>query len=456
MVLAVPPLWSLGRQGVLVMLQAWPQYVGELAALATTLDIVCWLILAYSAPALLIGVVSRLVAATGMTGPPRIVRRLVIVTLSLWLAVYGLARSLDVDAIWVAAVVVGVLLPLSFVFRRSIADLGAGIRLTTTGMLSEGMQAEVASLGSVTIVRLGVTSTMLQVADGRVVAMPNSRMLDATVLRPIPGAVGGLPQLYWCQFTFDAHPSIPESTLLSASWSAAVHAGVSVDLPRPRIRAIGLSTQGTTYEVSVPCQDHADRAQRLSATIGHLGRELQHRGIAREGALPQPPTPEQLVLSQRLFAALSDAERADLAQACSRVQLDEGEILCRQGEPGVAMWIVGWGALEVRLAQDGDADAVVATIGGGQLVGEMALITGDQRTATVRALSPTEVLELQFSALQPLIQARPDLADSLAEYADARHAAAAAELGSTPEPSRLRALAQIIRAAFGLDGSIAG
>lgn len=69
-------------------------------------------------------------------------------------------------------------------------------------------------------------------------------------------------------------------------------------------------------------------------------------------------------------------------------QLAVGEVLFSQGEPGDVAYVVESGLLELS-RRIGPAEVVIATCGPGDMLGEMALIDDEPRSATVRALQPT-------------------------------------------------------------------
>jgi CRP-like cAMP-binding protein len=75
--------------------------------------------------------------------------------------------------------------------------------------------------------------------------------------------------------------------------------------------------------------------------------------------------------------------------------VDKGEILFRAGDPGDALYIVAQGKLDVLAAVPGDgAGERLAVLGEGQAFGEMALLSGEPRTATIQATDNTNLLEI--------------------------------------------------------------
>ena len=102
-------------------------------------------------------------------------------------------------------------------------------------------------------------------------------------------------------------------------------------------------------------------------------------------------------------------------------QLEKGEILFRAGDPGDALYIVGRGKVEVL--SDGSRDAriqdarmpgdAIAVLGAGHAFGEMSLLSGGPRTATIRAVEDTDLLKIDKSVFDRLVATDSQLADAV-------------------------------------------
>lgn len=90
-------------------------------------------------------------------------------------------------------------------------------------------------------------------------------------------------------------------------------------------------------------------------------------------------------------------------------QLPAGTVLFREGDFGDTMYRVTKGSLQVSKRVIEGAEKVIATLGVGQYAGEMSLLTGAQRSATVRAVEDTEVVEIDQEAFMQLLHDQPQV-----------------------------------------------
>lgn len=108
-------------------------------------------------------------------------------------------------------------------------------------------------------------------------------------------------------------------------------------------------------------------------------------------------------LSQAPFFRKMDGAALDELGSCGRqVQVGAGDVVCREGEPGEALYIVGTGRLEAR--QSRHPDAVLRTFRRGDIFGEIALVCDTTRTATVHALRDCELWRIDRAEFDRLLQ----------------------------------------------------
>ena len=127
-----------------------------------------------------------------------------------------------------------------------------------------------------------------------------------------------------------------------------------------------------------------------------------------------------------MFAPLSAEEIAMLAGAAVRHVFAPGETVIRAGDSGASMFVVHNGRVSVQISENG-RPRTVATLNEGDFFGEMALFTGEPRTANVVALEETEVLEIGHAAMKKVFDTNPDLVESLSFIMAERRAGLASQ-----------------------------
>lgn len=118
--------------------------------------------------------------------------------------------------------------------------------------------------------------------------------------------------------------------------------------------------------------------------------------------------------STPLFQLMDEAALREVESEVERVSLPGGATLMRQGDPGDSLYVVLNGRFRVTVTQPDGREQVVGEVGRGESVGEMAILTGEQRSATVRAVRDTEVLKLSKAGFDRLVRRSPETAIQLA------------------------------------------
>jgi small-conductance mechanosensitive channel len=120
-----------------------------------------------------------------------------------------------------------------------------------------------------------------------------------------------------------------------------------------------------------------------------------------------------LLASVDLFATLEESERQYLVDHLSYTPFARDEVIVEQGEEGHYLYLMTSGSVEMRL-RVGEQERVVRDLGAPNYFGEMALLTGDPRMATIVALTDCECYRLDKPAFQRIIGARPEIAEQVA------------------------------------------
>lgn len=128
----------------------------------------------------------------------------------------------------------------------------------------------------------------------------------------------------------------------------------------------------------------------------------------------------RLLAEAPIFAMLTGEELQELARTARPVTLGPLERLIVQGQHGTSLFVIVEGAVEVMLRREDGQDWAVDTMARGAVVGEMSLLTGEPRAATIRAITGATAYEIGRHQYEPLLRARPQLVDELAAMLEVR------------------------------------
>jgi small-conductance mechanosensitive channel/CRP-like cAMP-binding protein len=120
----------------------------------------------------------------------------------------------------------------------------------------------------------------------------------------------------------------------------------------------------------------------------------------------------ELVARVGILAPLADAERAHVADELRHVVHGDGEVILRAGQPGDSLYIIWSGAVSVRLDVD-ELEKEVATLGAGEFFGEMSLLTGEPRRATVVAKGDVECYVIDRAPFEQILRRNARLAEEI-------------------------------------------
>ncbi|HBQ12111.1 MAG TPA: hypothetical protein DEF51_13490 [Myxococcales bacterium] len=200
--------------------------------------------------------------------------------------------------------------------------------------------------------------------------------------------------------------------------------------PPPDIQTIDFTERGIEYRVRYFIEDFDQREVIDSRVRDRLWYAL------RRGAL-QIPAPQRRITVVEQNAATAEAHHqatiADIERAIAKIELfhplgpellhevamhterrlyAHHELVIQQGDYGEELFIVEKGELEV-LIDVHDGMQHVATLKRGDFFGEMSLLTGEQRRATVRSDGEVSLFVVSKDSLQPVLEASPDLAENM-------------------------------------------
>ncbi|MBK9166836.1 MAG: mechanosensitive ion channel [Bryobacterales bacterium] len=201
--------------------------------------------------------------------------------------------------------------------------------------------------------------------------------------------------------------------------------GVAAD-PKPHCVVLEFHPEHVQYGVLVwierPLMELLDASGlrlRIASALDRIGAPLEPvpRVVDLQSSREASPDARAAALDRvEIFQALHPAEREALSASLSRLSFAPGEAILRQGEPGDSLFILASGRVRVLVSRPSGLSEQVAILGPGDFFGEMALLAGETRAATVTAIDAVECYSLGKPELAALLEERPELA---AEFARA-------------------------------------
>ncbi|HEX4083846.1 MAG TPA: mechanosensitive ion channel family protein [Chthoniobacteraceae bacterium] len=160
-----------------------------------------------------------------------------------------------------------------------------------------------------------------------------------------------------------------------------------------------------------------------------------------------------------LFDALTEEERTEIAHRLITAHFVRGEVITRQGAEAHWLYIIAEGDADVKVEHGGMVQTV-ATLHAGQLFGEMGLMTGEPRTASVIAITEVTCYRLGKEAFEDILHRRPSVAEQMSVILAQRRVELEAlrdQLGQQAQEERMRTvrdnLLNRIQSFFSINGA---
>ncbi len=273
------------------------------------------------------------------------------------------------------------------------------------------------------VMEINWRSTRLRTNDAIYLDIPNNEMVSHTIIN-----LHYPTEVHAMRIRVGVEYKNPPNRVKDALFRAASTAeGV---LPEPKIRVflVDFADSAMIYEIKFFMGNHARINEINDSVRTNIWYELKRQGITipfpirtlhlerkAPGAMQEEYQEARAILrSDSLFECLSDEEIESLVQQSQVSHFGRGERVIREGAEGESMFVLLRGAAEVSISKNGHSISV-ATLKAPDCFGEMSLLTGERRTATVRAQTDCQVMEIGKPVMAELLRASPDCLDRLSE-----------------------------------------
>ncbi|MBV6273239.1 mechanosensitive ion channel [Alcaligenaceae bacterium CGII-47] len=368
-----------------------------------------------------------LVPRLGMR-PPRILEELLILlAYVIWLLLRLSAGGLDLGSLVASTAVLTAVL--AFAMQDTLGNILSGLALQLDHSVHIGDWIQLDTIGG-RVIEVQWRHTAVRTLFGELVLIPNSQLMKSRIM--LTGGPSTPMRLrivkFYCDFDMPSGRVIDEvqralgQTDLPGIASSPAPTCVITDF------VDGVLQYAVRYSLTDPESPGTCDAlirQHLHALFRRQGWRMAapNRDIRLEaGAATAAGDPYQQNSDRRkavldglpLFSVLTQDEREQLAEQLQPKPYAPGSTITRQGEIGDCLFILVYGQVDVWLEDKGIRHPL-AVLEPVQVMGEMSVLTGEPRSATLSARSDVECYALSKEAFQVMLQNRPELADSFAQ-----------------------------------------
>lgn len=367
--------------------------------------------------------------------PPRILEEIVILlAYGGWILVRLASAGLDLGSLVASTAVITAVL--AFAMQDTLGNILSGLALQLDHSVNIGDWIDIEGVSG-EVVQVQWRHTAVRTLFGEMILIPNSQLMKARVMltggRSVPRRLRTV--FFYCDF--DTRPA----QVIQAMENTLAHAEFDViaTTPAPVCMVTDFAGGVVTYAVrywlidpTAPGAADSIVRQHIHAVFQRQGWRMAAPGMdlnmasrhARDtgGASQEHHDIEARLKTLQgitLFNPLTDDERRDLAVRLKAVHYVAGSRLAQQDEIGDCLFVVVRGRAAVWLEAHGRRH-LLAELGPGDVIGEMSLMTGEPRRATVTARTDMDCYMLNKPGFQATLQQRPELAEIFAQLLTAR------------------------------------
>ncbi len=273
------------------------------------------------------------------------------------------------------------------------------------------------------VMEINWRSTRLRTNDAIYLDIPNNEMVSHAIVN-----LHYPTEVHAMRIRVGVEYKNPPNRVKDALFRAASTADGVLAEPKVKIFLVDFADFAVIYEIKYYMGNHSRINEINDAVRTNVWYELKRQGITipfpirtlqveRRAARTVPEDQEEariILRDEPLFECLSDAQIENLVKEARLNYFGRGERVIQEGAEGDSMFVMLRGAAQVSVSRNGSS-IPVATLSAGDCFGEMSLLTGERRTATVRAESDCYVMEISKPVMAEVIRDSPDCLERLSE-----------------------------------------
>jgi small-conductance mechanosensitive channel/CRP-like cAMP-binding protein len=273
------------------------------------------------------------------------------------------------------------------------------------------------------VMEINWRSTRLRTNDAIYLDIPNNEMVSHAIVN-----LHYPTEVHAMRIRLGVEYKNPPNRVKDALFRAASAAEGVLAEPKVKIFLVDFADSAVIYEIKYYMGNHSRINEINDAVRTNVWYALKRQGITipfpirtlhleRRAMLPEQEERQEaraILRDEALFECLSDAQIDSLVQQSQVANFGRGERVIREGAEGDSMFVLLRGAAKVSISRNGTS-IPVATLSAGNCFGEMSLLTGERRTATVRAETDCHVMEISKPVMAEVLRDSPDCLERLSE-----------------------------------------
>jgi len=272
------------------------------------------------------------------------------------------------------------------------------------------------------VMEINWRSTRLCTNDNIYLDIPNNEIVRTTIIN-----LHYPTEVHAMRIRIGVDYNVPPNRVKDALARAAQSAKNVLPSPPVKVFLVEFGDHAVTYEIKYYMGNHARINETNDAVRTNVWYELKRQRInipypirtlqLERRSRPAPEGHEEarvILRGEPLFQCLSDGQIDNLVKQSELNHFGRGECVIEEGAEGDSMFILLRGAAEVSVSKNGST-IPVATLRSGDCFGEMSLLTGEKRSATVRADGDCYVMEISKDTMAEVIRDSPECLKQLSE-----------------------------------------
>jgi small-conductance mechanosensitive channel/CRP-like cAMP-binding protein len=325
--------------------------------------------------------------------------------------------------------------------QDTLGNLFAGLALHLEKTVQVGDMIRHAETFGV-VEELSWRAIKLRAVEGNLLLIPNS-VAGREQLEVYPRPGRPIARILRVGLEYDAPPERAMAALLGA---AAGVPGLAAR-PEPAVYLKSFDASAVTYELRYWLEDYSRYLdvdsrvhERVWYALDRADLKIAYPVIRQHqygaGKLERPsrrPQIDSAIEHAALFSRLPHEQRQRLVDASGERRYAPGETIVKEGDRSSSMFLIESGSVAVSIQGATGENRELTVLEAGAAFGEISLLTGDPRTATVRAVSETTLVEIEKDSLAPILREHPQLVSELEATMEERRRHAADQYDASRE-----------------------